>query len=286
MREDISIWISQCEICGANKPPHKSSKAPLGSMPVGAPLDRLGTDLLGPLPVTPRGNKYILTITDYFTKWVEIFAVPDQTAVTCAQTMLNEVVCRFGCPLAIHSDQDRNFESGIFQELCKILEIRKTRTSPRNPKCNGQVERFNRTLIGMIKSYLRGEQTNWDINLGCLAGAYRSSPNESTGLTPNLMMLGREVILPFEIINQRKGITGGEETEKEAAHTQKIRERMQRAHVVARKNLQVNAKRRKDFYDIKAKLNSYAEYDKVWYLNESRKEGVCQNYSPCTSDLA
>jgi hypothetical protein len=74
----ISIWISQCEICGANKPPHKSSKAPLGSMPVGAPLDRLGTDLLGPLPVTPRGNKYILTITDYFTKWVEIFAVPEQ----------------------------------------------------------------------------------------------------------------------------------------------------------------------------------------------------------------
>ena len=161
--------------------------------------------MLGPLPVTPRGYKYILTITDYFTKWVEIFAVPDQTAVTCAQAMLNEVVCRFGCPLAIHSDQGRNFESGIFQELCKIFEIRKTRTSPRNPKCNGHVERFNRTLIGMIKSYLRGEQTNWDINLGCLAGAYRSSPNESTGLTPNLMMLGREVTLPFEIITKGKG---------------------------------------------------------------------------------
>jgi hypothetical protein len=55
---------------------------------------------------------------------------------------------------------------------------------------------------------------------------------------------------------------------------------MQRAHVVARKNLQVNAKRRKDFYDIKAKLNSYAEYDKVWYLNEVRKEGVCQKLQP------
>jgi hypothetical protein len=102
-----------------------------------------------------------------------------------------------------------------------------------NPKCNGQVERFNRTLIGMIQSYLRGEQTNWDIHLGCLAEAYRSSPNESTGLTPNLMMLSRDVTLPFEIIKQWKGITGGEEPEKEAAHTQKIRERMQRAHVVA-----------------------------------------------------
>ena len=119
MREDISIWISQCGICGANKPPHKSSKAPLGSMPVGAPLDRLGTDLLGPLPVTPRGNKYILTITDYFTTWVEIFAVPDQTAVTCAQTMLNEVVCRFGCPLAIHSDQGRNLKAGYFKNYAR-----------------------------------------------------------------------------------------------------------------------------------------------------------------------
>jgi hypothetical protein len=57
----------------------------------------MGTDLLGPLPVTPRGNKYILTITDYFTKWVEIVAVPDQTAVTCAQIRLNEVVIPFHC---------------------------------------------------------------------------------------------------------------------------------------------------------------------------------------------
>ena len=111
MREDISIWISQCEICGANK----SSKAPLGS----TPLDRMGTDLLGPLPVTPRGNKYILTITDYFTTWVEIFAVPDQTAVTYAQTMLNEVVCRFGCPLAIHSDQGRNLKAGYFKNYAR-----------------------------------------------------------------------------------------------------------------------------------------------------------------------
>ena len=70
---------------GRINPPNKSSKAPLGSMHVGAPLDRLGTDLLGPLPVTSRASKYILTIIDYFTKWVEIFAVPDQTAVTCVQ---------------------------------------------------------------------------------------------------------------------------------------------------------------------------------------------------------
>ncbi|CAC5368135.1 unnamed protein product [Mytilus coruscus] len=147
MREDIDIWISQCDICGANKPPHKSSRAPLGTMPVGAPLDRLTTDFLGPLPTTSRCNKFILTVTDYFTKWVEVFPVKDQTAVVCAQLILNEVICRFGSPLAIHSDQGRAYESQIFQELCKILEIRKTKTSPRNPKCNGQTERFNRSIL-------------------------------------------------------------------------------------------------------------------------------------------
>jgi hypothetical protein len=66
----------------------------------------------------------------------------------------------------------------------KLLEIRKTRTSPRNPRGNGQIERFNRSLLSMIKSFLRGEQTGWDLNLGCLADAYRATPHESTGLTP------------------------------------------------------------------------------------------------------
>ncbi|CAC5421593.1 unnamed protein product [Mytilus coruscus] len=78
-------------------------------------------------------------------------------------------------------------------ELCIILDIRKNWTNTRNPKCNGRTERFNRSMISMIKSYFRGEQTNCDINLGCLAVAYRASPNESTCLTPNILMLGMEM---------------------------------------------------------------------------------------------
>ena len=112
-------------------------------MATGAPLDHLATDILGPFPESIRGNKYVLAVTDYFTKWVEIFPIPDQTAPTCAEIILNEVIARFGCPYNIHSDQGRNYESAIFSELCQLLEIRKTRTSPGHPSCNGQVERFN-----------------------------------------------------------------------------------------------------------------------------------------------
>ena len=174
MREDLSIWTSQCETCEENKPPHKAISVPPGSMAVGTPLDRIATDILVPLPITPRGNKYILVVTDYFTKWIEVCHVSDQTAVTCAQIIFNDVICRFGCPLSMHSEQGRNYESQVFQESCEILEIRKTRNTPRNPKCNGQVERFNRGLLSMIKSFLR-EQTNWDMNLGCLVISRQSS---------------------------------------------------------------------------------------------------------------
>ena len=86
-------------------------------MPVGAPLDRLSTYILGPFPESTQGKKYILAVTDYFTEWVEIFAIPDQSAVTCAGLIPNEVIARFGCPYDIHSDQGCNYESVIFSEV-------------------------------------------------------------------------------------------------------------------------------------------------------------------------
>ena len=88
VREDVNLWVSQCDVCEANKPPVFKPRAPLGSMPVGTPLDRLSTDLTGPFPRTPRGNRYILVVTDQFSKWVEIIAIPDQTAETTARTRL------------------------------------------------------------------------------------------------------------------------------------------------------------------------------------------------------
>ena len=137
--------------------------------------------------------------------------MPDQTAEVCATKLLNEYIARWGCPLSFHSDQGSAFESKIYRELCRMLEIRKTRISPRNPRCNGQSERFNRTLLRMIKAYLSGEQTDWDLNLGCLAGAYRATPNESTKMTPNLLTMGREARLPSELVFGSTTLCNGQE---------------------------------------------------------------------------
>ena len=106
-------------------------------------LDRVATDVLRPFPESAWGNKYVVTVTSYFTKWEEIFTVPDQSALTCAEVVLDEVIEHYDCPCDIHSDQCQNYERIIFAELYHLLEIQKMRTSPGNPQCNGQVEHFN-----------------------------------------------------------------------------------------------------------------------------------------------
>ncbi len=279
VREDVRIYIASCEICGANSLPNHHPRAPLGDMRVGAPLDRLSTDMLGPLPLTPRGNRYIMVVTDHFSKWVELAATPDQTVQTCAQIILNEVIARFGCPLSLHSDQGRNYESSLFAELCNLLEIRKTRTSPRNPKCNGQAERFNKTMIRMIRAYLKGEQRDWDLNLGCLAAAYRATPNDSTGFTPNLVMLGREVRLPYEVTVGTGIDTINSDIRSYGDYVSKVKERLETAHDIVRKNLKKAVIRRKGYYDLKQKSHNYDIGALAWFRNEARFEEVFLSYN-------
>ncbi|VDI54414.1 Hypothetical predicted protein [Mytilus galloprovincialis] len=98
------------------------------------PMERIATDILGELPETESGNKYILVVSDYYTKWTESFAMPNMEAKTVAKIIVEEVIVRFGVPHWIHSDQGRQFESLLFQEMCCILNIKKTRTTPYHPK--------------------------------------------------------------------------------------------------------------------------------------------------------
>jgi transposase InsO family protein len=143
-------------------------------------------------------------MTDAFTKYVEVAAVPNQKAKDCAARIANDFISRWGALLRIHSDQGAIFDSRIFQELCQLLSIRKNRTSPRNARCNGQTERYNRTLFKMIRAYLTEKQGDWDLYLGCLAGAYRSTLNESTHFIPNVLSLGREIRLPADIVYETR----------------------------------------------------------------------------------
>ena len=143
-------------------------------MPV-EPLERIAIDIAGPLLETNKGNTCIMVVTDYFTKWMEAYALPNQVAKMCATKLIEEFICRFGVPRYLHSDQGRNFESLLFKEMCEIWEINKTRTSPLHPQSDSLVERFNRTVKESLKKCVLDNSENWDIYLPYILSAYRSS---------------------------------------------------------------------------------------------------------------
>jgi transposase InsO family protein len=200
----------------------------------GSPMERVHLDFLGPLPETPRGNTNILVMVDQFTKWCEIVPLPSQTAETTAKAAVNEFFARFGCPFSVHTDQGRNFESKLFKVICDLFHIHKTRTTPYRPSPNGQVERYNRTLMDAVRCFVAESQRDWDGYLPQLACAIRSSVNRHTGMTPNKMMLGREINLPSELIfkNVREELFENEEQ-----YVTNLRNNIQKIHEIARKTL-------------------------------------------------
>jgi transposase InsO family protein len=124
----------------------------------GAPMERIATDILGELPITDRGNRYISVVSDYYSKWTEGFPMKNMEAETVAKIIEEQVLTRLGVPYAIHSDQETQFESRLFVEVCKLFGIEKSRTTPYHPKSDGMVGRFNKTLATMLSAYVDEHQ--------------------------------------------------------------------------------------------------------------------------------
>ena len=268
---DVKAWCRNCPKCSSRRKPQKKFQAPLQVYNVGAPLERLAIDVLGPLPETDQGNRYILVVMDYFSKWVEALAMPEQSAATVAHLLVTEVISRFGVPLQIHTDQGRNFESVLFKEVCRLLDIEKTRTTPLHPQSDGMVERLNRTLEAMLSKFVQENQRNWDRLLPLLAMAYRSAIHESTGCTPNELMFGRDVRLPVDLMfgSPPVPVTPPDST----AFAWQLREQVSKIHQLARDNLNIASRRQKRLYDQRSRANSYREGEKVWLYNPQSKKG-------------
>ena len=148
LRLDVRRMCSSCHSCLAHKSKTTASQEGRGTVPVeGQPLQQWAADILE-LPKTKDGYRYVLVITDMFSKLVELFALRTQTAEDVADC-LTQVVSRYGVMKSLLTDQGRNFESGLVKELCKRMKIKKLRTTVYRPCCNGVTERFNRTLCEM-----------------------------------------------------------------------------------------------------------------------------------------
>lgn len=163
------------------------------------PFSLLVVDAIGPLVATPRGNKFILVFADYFTRWVEAFPVARLDTVTFVEVMVNEVISRHGVPEKLLSDQGSNFISNLARSFYDTLGIKKLFGAAYHPQTQGLVERFNGTLIGMLKMYVNEAQNDWDLYLPRVLFAYRSSYHEALKDSPFFSLYGRDPVLPLDL---------------------------------------------------------------------------------------
>ena len=190
MRRDVAAYVRSCPLCQQFKASNQLPPGLMHSTIVHEPWNTVGIDITGPLPKTRRGNVYILVIIDYFTKWIELFPMPNMKANTIAQIFVDDVICRFGFPVRVISDNGVQFLSSIFTNICTSFGITHQRTPLYHPQSNLS-ERVNRTLRPLLASLAYHDHRSWDLKLPQIAFALRTAPSDSTGQSPAFLMFGR-----------------------------------------------------------------------------------------------
>ena len=193
---EVQKWCSTCAVHARRKNPTPKPKAKLCPVPVSAPLELVAMDILGPLPESAIGNSFVLVIGDYFTKWLEVYPIPNQEAITVAKKIVNEFICRFSVPRQLHSNQGAQFESLVVAEVCKLLHIDKARTTPYHPQSDGLIERFNRTLLQMLATCTDTHPFDWEDYIKRVCMAYNVIKHSSTHHSPFFLMFERQAQLP------------------------------------------------------------------------------------------
>ena len=202
MKRQIMEYVKSCEICQERKSPNKRGVQLLKPLRISGVFERVAMDFLGPLPTTVSGNRWILVLQEYVTKWPMAFALPNERTETFVPVLVEQVFMQYGPPRVLLTDRGPNFVSAMLKAITRHWGIDRSFTTAYHPQTNGMVERLNRTLVQMLASYTSPGQTDWDEFLPYILFAYRTSVHESTGDTPFYLMYGRDPLMPLDIIVQ------------------------------------------------------------------------------------
>ena len=266
MTQDLIRWIAGCPDCCLSKPGPGVGKMPLSQELFGVRFGRIAVDIIGGLKTTPNGNVVMMVVTDYYTKYTRVFPLKDHTAATCAATLVKGWVLHLGVPLMLHSDQGREFEGNIWKAMCEYLCICKTRTNPYRPQSDGQVERFNRTLISVLKPLVNEQMDDWDEKCEFVSHAYNGTVHSTTNCSPNLLVFGEDIIMPVDLVF---GVVGmNPELPCHVVFVESLRDKFKYAYELVRIQLQKSAVWQKTGFDTGLKPRHWTVGDEVIRIHQ------------------
>ena len=191
MTVDIHFTVDSCDACARNRIKDQRNVYPMKLFPATNPLEYVAMDILGPLPRTKHGKRFILVVTDRFTKLTKTESLRTITSLSVAKAFCRIWVYNYGTPKVLLTDNGTQFTSRFFLNVCRILGVKKVFTTAYHPQANGQAERFNRTILAQLRDYVSESQRDWDEWLEPLTYAYNMQVHRSTGTTPFDLVLSR-----------------------------------------------------------------------------------------------
>ncbi len=197
MDADIAAHLKSCHRCQVRRRDDRPPPTLLSPLPLPTePGQRVHADLFGPLKTLEKGKKFILCITDAFTKYVELVALPNKEAATVAEAIIDKWICRFGAPLDLVTDQGTEFCARMSQELFTRLGTAHLTTTLHHPQCNSQAEVANKTIAKYLASFCDDSTLDWEMYLAPLMFSYNTSFHRSIKTSPFFLKYGMEPGLP------------------------------------------------------------------------------------------
>ncbi|GJR04865.1 reverse transcriptase domain-containing protein [Tanacetum coccineum] len=199
MHMDARKLIRECNDCQVHRPVPRNPQQNLSPMTSPWPFYKWGIDIVGPFPEGPGKVKFIIVAIDYFTKWIEAKPIATITGNQVKKFVWDNIVCRFGLPREIISDNGKQFRDNPFKDWCEKLCIRQCFASVKHPQTNDLVERANRSLGEGIKARLDEKSKDRIGELSHVLWSHRTMIKSSNGETPFSLTYSTEAVIPAEI---------------------------------------------------------------------------------------
>ena len=266
MRASVAEYIQRCHVCQmVGNPNQPIQVAPLLPIPaVEPPFTRVIIDMVGPLPVTSSGKRFLLTILDVTTRYLEAVPVSSLRAKPVMTQLLN-FFSRYGFPREVQSDQGVNFTSKLFKTTFKELGVVQVLSSAYHPQSQGALERQHQTMKSILRKFCFQHEKDWDVGIPFVLFAIREVPSESLGFSPNELVFGHRVRGPLDVVHE---VWSGQIRDEEPLldFVVKTRTRLHQALELAKENLLAAQDKMKTHYDRKSVRREFDVGDEVLAL--------------------